>query len=175
MSETSKIDTLADRIVDLVKNTDDVGVAGCEVARILRDELPELWEWEAMSAENKRLRAKIADLEAQLAASHQDYKTQTVAIVDRDDEIEWLRAIVERLPKTRDGVVKCAHMGTYDDLDRVFAFVEGKIREGTVIDNDPHTDEQVEFMVTDTHYEYLSVNHCYSFMENVKSRESQRG
>ena len=53
------VDVLADRIVELVKGIDDSGEAGCEVSRLLRDELPALWEWSSQESEVERLRAIV--------------------------------------------------------------------------------------------------------------------
>jgi len=56
------IDVLADRIVELVKGIDDWGDAGCEVSRLLRDELPALWEWSSQELKIEEQQKEIERL-----------------------------------------------------------------------------------------------------------------
>ncbi len=69
--------------------------------------------------------------------------------------------IIDRLPRTLDGVPRIASAGGIDIWDSCWRYIKGELREGTVISVEPGDTDQVEFPVADR-YEYYPVAECWS-------------
>lgn len=70
--------------------------------------------------------------------------------------------LIDLLPRTRDGVPKLASRGGWDDSDVCWLYIDGKVRDGLVIDIESGVEDQVEFSLSDIDYEYKAVSECWS-------------
>jgi len=118
MAANKPCDVLADRIVEIVKGVDDWGVAGSAVSRLLRAEDRRLARAVDEVRQQPSFTAQVRDA---LSGEHPESAAFLAMLGDEvrreierlEKESDQLRAIVDKLPRTADGVVVVPGMDLY--------------------------------------------------------------